>query len=206
MAGPRVKRSKGPPGVLTKNNCRKKALPYLKADFKNRCAYCLRDMTQEHPNQSHVEHFNSHLPNRKKNQYKNLMLGCSACNLSKLTKFVTDPIATDRRMLNCTIENEFPTHIIENEITCKWDPQTPAGDYHIMCMDLNEGSHVRRRERRRKIVEHILKLEANAVHYSGPLLISHLTELNKTIQLLKDEIRNCVPFPTKTGLIHPITP
>lgn len=202
MAEPRVKRSKGPQSVLTKNTCRKKALPHLQKDFENRCAYCLQHMAEQHTNQSHVEHFNPHLPGRRKHQYKNLMLGCSACNLSKLFKPIRDPLAPERRMLNCTKENEFPEHILENDVG-EWQGRTEAGDYHITSMDLNEASHIRRRLRRRAALERVSSIQASAITYTGSVERTALKELEKTLAFLHEFLETSVPLVTETGLVYP---
>jgi hypothetical protein len=199
----RVKRGGGPNSTMTKNTYRRKALAYLKEDFSNRCAYCLQPLEEQHINQNHVEHFNAHLPERQKNAYKNLMLACSACNLAKSYKKVADPLAPERRLLNCTLEKEFPAHIVEDPKTCKWEAKTEAGDYHLRSIDLNEQSHVRRRARRREIADRVKALRATSIQYSGEIHVNALTELNITLKTLSDQIKNCVPFPTDQGLQPP---
>ena len=200
MGEPRVKRSRGPASAMTEYTYRKKALSFLKRDFQNRCAYCLRHLSDEHINQSHVEHFDSALKDRRRHRYSNLMLACSACNLSKLAKAVFDPKEPIRRLLNCTVENEFPEHVVENE-SSEWVAKTPAGDYHIRAVDLNEPAHVRRRSRRRAVFSELLKLETSAIRYKGSIQPDALNTLLSTLSELRDQLRTAIPIPTEKGLL-----
>jgi hypothetical protein len=200
MVDPRVKRTKGPSGTITENNYRRKALPHLQTDFKNRCAYCLQQMTLQHTNQTHVEHFDSHLPGRKKHYYSNLMLSCSACNLSKLGKPVRDPLDKTRRMLKCTEENEFPEHIVEDPTSSIWEPKSPAGDYHITSMDLNESSHIQKRQLRNELIRRITTLRSGAKKYYGSLAMDAIDGLLSILQSLESEMGIALPVPTEGGL------
>jgi len=131
------------------------------------------------------------------------MLACSACNLSKLAKRVFDPAAPERRLLKCTEENEFPEHIVENE-RCEWVSMTPAGDYHLRALDLNERSHIKRRKNRKLLYENLKLLETNAVKYLGPVHIDALKEFQRTLENLRQPLKTCVPFPTESGLVSPV--
>ena len=130
MKATRVKRSAGPKSTLTKANYRKKALNFLLKDFERRCAYCLDPNEFRHPSLDQVDHFNCKLRERQRHQYKNLMLACAACNLSKHDKPIANPFDKEQRLLNCTEENEFPEHIIEME-DGQWEAVTKAGEYHL---------------------------------------------------------------------------
>src|ERR1044071_8543470 len=111
----RVKRSNGPKGTLTKRNCRRKALPFLLADFQNRCAYCIQHGAMMRDLEMHLEHFDAHATGKARERYSNYMLACGACNLTKLAKYTVNPFDRRQRLLNCTVENEFPGHIFEDE-------------------------------------------------------------------------------------------
>src|SRR5688500_331196 len=132
---------------MTENTYRRKALSYLRTDFQGRCAYCLKAMDRLHQNQVHVDHFDCHKRNRKRNQYKNLMLCCGGCNLNKHFKHAVNPYNSKQRLLNCTEENEFPEHIEEHE-SGVWLGKTDEGQYHIDSIELNEPALIKLREER----------------------------------------------------------
>ena len=166
MIEPRVKRGVGPKSKMTKANYRKKALPHLLKDFEKHCAYCLDPSELRHPSQNHVEHFDCKLKERKRHQYVNLMLSCCTCNMCKHDKPVVNKFDPEQRLLNCTKENEFPKHIVENE-KGEWKPQTAAGFYHIHAIGLNESCHVKKRLWRRNLANSISKLYSTAIQYIG---------------------------------------
>ncbi len=143
MKGPRVKRGNGPQSAMTKATYRKKALPFLLNDFERRCAYCLDPDEFRHPSQNHVEHFDCKLKERKKHQFKNLMLACVTCNTCKHAKPVVNPLNSEQRFLNCTLENEFPEHI-EEVPDGQWRAKTDAGNYHLESIGRQERCHVQK--------------------------------------------------------------
>ena len=166
MPTPRVKRGSGPKSLLTKATYRKKALPHLLKDFEGECAYCLDPEDFRHPSQNHVEHFNCKLHGRKRHQYKNLMLGCAACNISKHDKPVVNPYDKRQRLLNCTEENEFPEHIVELA-DGEWAARTPAGEYHLVSIGLHERCHQAKRAERRRMAQRVYSLLTQAVQYES---------------------------------------
>jgi hypothetical protein len=151
---------------MTKATYRKKALPHLLNDFDKRCAYCLDPNEFRHPSQDQVDHFNCKLPERKRHQYENLMLACAACNLSKHDKVVVNPHDHDQRLLNCTVENEFDGHIIE-EKDGHWVSTTKAGEYHITSIELDHQCHQKKRAARRQMAENLLALCTTALQYQA---------------------------------------
>ncbi len=199
MSQPRVKRSRGPKGVLTKHNYRKKTLPLLQKDFSGRCAYCLESHEFRHANQTHVDHFDCRLHGRRRHQYANLMLACSACNLSKHDKPVRNPLATSQRLLNCTKENEFPEHIVEND-TGEWIPRSDAARYHIAAINLSERSHRRKRWHRRKLLEQIVHLNQVAIQYRGADAFASHNRVMAIIRSIAAELEDAVPMVTAHGL------
>lgn len=164
MKVPRVNRSKGPTSAMTEYTYRKKALPHLLKDFNRRCAYCLDPSDFRAPSQNHVEHFDCKLKGRERHYYKNLMLACATCNISKHEKPVHNPLNNEQRLLNCTEENEFVDHIREME-DGQWEAMTPAGYYHLESIELREDCHKKKRFARRAMAEGIEKLFKTAVEY-----------------------------------------
>jgi hypothetical protein len=200
MNEPRVKRGPGPKSKMTKATYRKKALPHLLKDFDAHCAYCLDPSELRHPSQNHVEHFDCKLRERQRHQYVNLMLACVTCNMCKHDKPVVNKFNPKQRLLNCTKENEFCLHIKENEMG-EWEPQTPAGFYHIQSIGLDEQCHSKKRFMRRRLAESILTLYTTAIQYLGhnPRVI-HDAIMGHT-KAIVEELRNLPPLVTEDGLI-----
>lgn len=166
MSEPRVKRSKGPKVLLTDGNYRKKALPFLLQDFERRCAYCLDPDEFRLPSHNQVEHFDCKISGRRRHQYRNLMLGCVACNFTKRAKPKTNPFDKRQRLLNCTEENEFLGHIVEEE-DGQWKALTPEGEYHLTCIGLTESCYRSKRVERRRMATRLLALLTQAIRYES---------------------------------------
>lgn len=200
MKAARVKRSAGPRSKLTRASYRRKALPFLLKDFEGKCAYCLDPGEFRHPSQTQVDHFNCKLRERKRHQYENLMLACSACNLTKHDKPVVNPLDREQRLLNCTQENEFPEHILEKE-DGQWEPVTKAGEYHLESIGLREDCHKQKRAARRRIVEQILILCSTAIKYetSNPAAIHY--QVMDTLRELLSHLDNFPPLVTGEGIL-----
>lgn len=199
MSKARVKRSLGPKGTITKNNYRRKALPWLLKDFQHRCAYCLKLLDTTHPNQTHVDHFNAHAPRKLRNRYKNFMLACSACNLSKHFKPIQNRFDPSQHLLNCTELNEFPEHIIEHP-SGEWIAKTPAAKYHITSIDLNESSHVATRRERRRLAHHVEQLRKHAVFYEGSMDSGALREMLDTMTTIERQLLTSIPLIDENGV------
>jgi hypothetical protein len=200
MNVPRVKRGPGPKGVLTKNTYRRKALKFLKADFGCQCAYCLQSSELQHANQTHVDHFDPHKPNRSRNAYSNLMLACSGCNLNKHDKFVQNPFNKSQRLLDCTKENEFPQHIVETS-DGRWTGKTEEGIYHIATIELNEPALVRNRAARRELIERLKALEAQtSFTYTGGIDAASFSALTALLQTVRSQLQTSIPLVTDFGL------
>jgi hypothetical protein len=193
MKVPRVKRSKGPTSAMTEFTYRKKALPYLIRDFNGHCAYCLDPKEFRAPSQNHVEHFDCKLKGRERHFYKNLMLACATCNMSKHDKPVHNPFNSEQRLLNCTEENEFVGHIRETE-DGQWEPMTPAGHYHLESIELREDCHRNKRRARRVMAEGIEQLFKCAVEYRTHYPAVLHNEMMTTIRSLLTVLDNFPPL------------
>lgn len=202
MKTPRVQRGKGPARntKLTKANYRKKTLPLLLADFERRCAYCLDPDEFRHPSLNHVEHFNCKLKERARHQYRNLMLACAACNQTKHDKPVVNPLDKKQRLLNCTEENEFPEHIRENA-QGEWEALTPAGEYHLTAVGLQERCHTAKRHERQKIARRILSLLKQAIQYQTQNPEAIHNEIMGTVRDMLGVLDKFPPLVTEQGVM-----
>lgn len=195
----RVKRGPGPMKKLSKATYRKKALPFLLEDFNSRCAYCLDPGEFRHPSQQQIDHFNCRLGGRRRHQYKNLMLACAACNLSKHDKPIANPFDKEQRLLNCTLEHEFPEHIVELP-NGQWVPKTKAGEYHLRSIGLQEPSHQNKRGARRMVAERIRSLCLDAIQYQTQNPIEIQRQLTETIAGLIRHLDAFPPLVTHSGV------
>lgn len=200
MKAPRVKRSAGPKSKMTKATYRKKALPFLLKDFEGRCAYCLDPSEFRHPSQTQVDHFNCRLRERSRHQYKNLMLACSACNLSKHDKPTVNPLDKEQRLLNCTEESEFPEHILETD-DGQWEPRTKPGEYHLESIGLRETCHKQKRAARRRIADQILSLCTTAVQYQTFNPAEVHNQMVETLRALLSHLDSFPPLVTEDGVM-----
>lgn len=201
MSEPRIKRTPNVRLKATERTYRKKALKLLQSDFKNRCSYCLTDLRNLRESQAQIDHFDAHLKEILRHAYDNLMLSCAGCNLAKHYRRIRDANDPQKRMLNCTKENEFPAHIVERRDST-WKGLTPAGEYHIKCMDLNDPSQVRMRRNRTHLFSEMSKLHTNAVRCSG-IGPGTLAEIEGSLETLRRELESALPFPTPLGLRSP---
>jgi hypothetical protein len=128
------------------------------------------------------------------------MLACSTCNLCKHDKPVVNKFNPEQRLLNCTKENEFPFHIKENE-RGEWEPQTPAGFYHIHSIGLQEACHNKKRLWRRNLAESIYKLYTTAIQFVGHNpRETHEAIMAETKNILAG-LENLPPMVTEFGLV-----
>jgi hypothetical protein len=183
---------------MTKWTYRKKALPFLSKDFEKKCAYCLDPDELRHPNQTHVDHFDCKLPEKRRHRYKNLMLACSACNVSKLDKPVVNHYNPKLRILNCTEENEFQGHILEDD-DGQWIGITAEGVYHLEVLNLKEECHRKKRKMRRGIAEQIYNLCSTAIQYQSQNPVETHRALMETVRQMLNDIDNFPPLITENG-------
>ena len=125
---------------------------------------------------------------------------CAACNLSKHDKLVTNPLDKEQRLLNCTEENEFPEHIVENA-NGQWEAKTKAGVYHLASIDLTEPCHQMKRRARRQIAEQIRGLCSQAIQYRACNPGRIHNQLVETIVALLEHLGNFPPLITAEGLM-----
>jgi len=190
---PRVKRGPGPAKTMTKATYRKKALLHLLKDFEKRCAYCLDPNDFRHPSQDHVDHFDCKLPERKRHQYRNLMLACATCNQCKHDKPVVNAYSAKQRLLNCTEESEFSVHIVEGD-DGQWTEVTEAGKYHLASIGLKEECHRKKRAERRRLAQTILNLCSTAISYKSQNPVATHNALIDTIKVILAHLDNFPPL------------
>jgi len=200
MKAARVKRSAGPKSKMTEATYRKKGLPHLLKDFERRCAYCLDPDDFRHPSLNHVDHFDCKLHGRKRHQYLNLMLACVACNMCKHDKPVKNPFDKEQRLLNCTLETEFPEHIVETE-DGDWKPLTKAAEYHLASIGLREPCHKQKRAARRRIAEQVLRLCTTAVQYRTVNPAEVHDQMMGMMRVLLEELGKFPPLVTEEGVM-----
>lgn len=150
----RVKRGPAPIATLTTTKYRK-ALPELRRDFEDRCAYCMRHIGTA--TEMEVDHFD---PRRKKDKiqvYANLFLSDGHCNGAKSDKWPTaEEEECGCRFLNCCDEQDYNKVIFEDPETHELVGTTPAAIYHIETIDLNDPDLIAERKHR---YDSLLKLK-----------------------------------------------
>lgn len=179
-APPRIKKGPAPQRKLTANTYRK-AKPFLRFDFHNRCAYCLTDLssTKVRSRCVEVEHFDSHLPAHKVNRYGNLMLSCRACNGNKQG----DPVCMEEepsvQLLDCTKVDEFKDYIGQNpDGTWYAKEDNLSAKYHLEVFDLaDDEALVHERTSIASRVRSIINLVNGEIRGLEPLMVEELMSL-----------------------------
>lgn len=153
----RVKR--GPaPLVQLKRTSYRKALPELRRDFEDRCAYCMRRIGTE--TEMHVDHFDPRKKKLKRQEYSNLFLADAHCNCAKGDTWpTTDEQAAGCRFLNCCDEYDYGTSIFEDPTTHELVGTSPAATYHIEIIDLNDPGLIEERRSRAEILGNLAYLK-----------------------------------------------
>ena len=153
----RVKRGPAPLANLTRTKYRH-ALPELRRDFDDRCAYCMRHIGTE--TEMQVDHFD---PRKKKDKiqvYANLFLSDAHCNSAKSDIWPTrEEQLAGIRFLNCCDEVDYGKVIFEDPNTHELVGTTPAAIFHIETIDLNDPGLIAERKYRCDIVEKICHLQ-----------------------------------------------
>ena len=146
----RVKR--GPaPMIQLKRASYRNALPELRRDFEDRCAYCMRHIGTE--TEMQVDHFDPRQKGDKVQVYSNLFLSDAHCNGAKHDTWPTaDEQAAGCRFLNCCDEYDYGTVIFEDPQTHELVGTSPAATYHIEMIDLNDPGLVDDRRFRAEIM------------------------------------------------------
>lgn len=199
MSG-RIKKS-NPKIRCTATNYRRLALPYLKKDFENRCAYSMIHVDLAGGETCmEVDHFKpkKKFP-RKAHSYKNLMLASSHCNRAKGEEW---PNAELRKQgfefINPCEEMDYGVHIFENLETGELVYASAKGSYQIAKCMLNAKHLVNQRKQRTLL----LNLLESKTPISLPNSISIkeadsiLRELIKTINI-KEKLIPYIPPPQK---------
>ena len=149
---PRIKRGPAPTGRLTRNNYRRRALPALRRDFSDRCAYCMSHIDEALGlSCMHVDHFDPRQKKKLDQSYDNLFLADAHCNNRKSDIWPTRSQRKTVRFLNCCKEKDYGEQIFEDPVTHKLVATTPSADYHITIIDLNAPHLIYAREKRRRL-------------------------------------------------------
>lgn len=143
---PRVVRKHKTKQLFKATNYRK-MLPFLLADFEQRCAYSMVHVLEIGTSQMHIDH---HDPRKKrKSPYTNLFPAYSICNGAKGNEWPSDELQKKGvRFLNPCDEADYDHQIFEDPETHDLIGTTPAADYHITMLDLNNPALVRQRMER----------------------------------------------------------
>ena len=152
-----VKRGPAPLASLTRKTYRK-ALPELRRDFQDRCAYCMRHIGTKTDMQ--IDHFDPRKKNDKIQIYANLFLSDAHCNRAKSDIWPTDEEQRlGCRFLKCCNEQDYGESIFEDPVTHKLVGTTPAAIFHIETIDLNDPGLVNERKIRNEMTKNINDLQ-----------------------------------------------
>jgi hypothetical protein len=175
---PRIKRGTGPRQKLRPHNYRERALPFLLADFAERCAYSMQHVSRPGLRSMEVDHFNPKLPARTRNSYKNLFLATRHCNNSKRQHWPS-PTQQGRglRFLNCCEEQDYGEHIFEDRETHRVVGVSPPGRYHIRMCDLNAPHFIKERRDRSTLLRILTQNRAMIRDLSLAMEIVNLVKL-----------------------------
>ena len=153
----RVTRGPAPRVKLTEKRYRK-ALPELRRDFGDRCAYCMKHLATE--SEMQVEHFDPRQKKDKIQNYSNLFLAGAHCNGAKHDAWPTkEEQELGCRFLNCCEEQDYDGVIFEDPETHLLVGTSVAARYHIETIDLNDPGLVAERKKRFQIAKTILSLK-----------------------------------------------
>ena len=153
----RVKRGPAPSAALKRTTYRK-ALPELRRDFEDRCAYCMRHIGTK--TEMQVDHFDPRKKLDKIQVYSNLFLADAHCNCAKGDTWPTDEeIAQGARFINCCDEVDYGKVIFEDPQTHELVGTTPAATFHIETIDLNDPALIKERAMRSEIVNSVRYLQ-----------------------------------------------
>ena len=184
----RVQRGRGPRKKLRPHNYRQRALPFLRRDFEDRCAYSMQHTSRPGLTSMEVDHFNPTLPTRIRNTYSNLFFSTRHCNNAKRRYW---PSALERklgiRFLNCCEERDYGVHIFEDAKTHRLFGVTPPGIYHIRMCDLNAPHFVKERRDRANLMQLLTKQNAVLRDFAKAM------ELANLLGLLKGIARRMIP-------------
>jgi hypothetical protein len=178
-----VSRKNKPKNRFTQNTYRK-ALPALLKDFENRCAYSLIHVEDAGKKTMEVDHHNPQIGENKKHNYENLFPATRHCNGSKSNIW---PSASMQKkgihFLNPCKEGDYGFQIFEKE-NGELIGTTPAAEWHIRILDLNDSHLVKRRksraELRKMLADDLMMLSLNADPQD---IFQRITFLKKTLAI-----------------------
>ena len=149
----RVKRG-APPAKPLKRTTYRRALPELRRDFEDRCAYCMRHIAHMGETAMAIDHFDPRRKQDSRQAYKNLFLADGVCNTAKSDTWPSNSEQhKGMRFLNCCEEWDYGDHMVEDPDTHLLIGITPAGRYQIAQIDLNAPHLVKERTDRARIRE-----------------------------------------------------
>jgi HNH endonuclease len=188
FSGPRIKRGSGPPGKLTDDNVRDRALSHLLRDFDERCAYSMRHKENNGGlRQMEIDHFDPTLRRAERNAYTNLMLATRHCNLMKTSTW-SKPVleeANPVRLLNPCAEQDYGKHLFENPVTHELVAVSENGNLQIDVMDLNHPTFVKERAER---AEYYSKRQSPA------LITGSFSEVLSILEMADAVFGRCIPL------------
>lgn len=178
-------RGNTPKRKFTRHNYRKARLS-LEKDFEQRCAYSRIHIADAGgPRAFQVDHFNPKLKQGTRHRYANLMLACVHCNLEKSDSWPNKAeIRSGVRLLDCTKEQDYGPHIVEDRNTGLLHGRTPAGDFHITVLGLNDPYFVGKRRDRTSL----LRLTRSNLVISGNIYSQLIEDVRTAVQVLSNMI------------------
>jgi len=193
---PRVKRDK-PPASKLKRHTYRKALPELRRDFEDRCAYSMQHLQRAGGLKAmEVDHLD---PRKKSNylqSYENLFLATRHCNGAKSDDWPTP--AQQRkglRFLNCCKEQDYGLHLFEDPNTHEIIWSSPAGGYHTIHCDLN-APHLVEERRQRSELRKLLDATPIEVVRPEPQLLACIEQLRSQLSYMISDIP---PLPPRSA-------
>lgn len=176
----RIKRGT-PPIAQLKRTTYRKALPELRRDFNDRCAYCMRHIATE--TEMQVDHFDPRRKNDKTQVYSNLFLADAHCNGAKGDSWPTpEETKLGCRFLNCCTEEDYGKVIFEDPKTHILKGTTASAIYHIETIDLNDPGLIEERRHRAEIFAKLNLLTEKSKNNPEILqAITKLTEMTKNL-------------------------
>jgi hypothetical protein len=128
----------------------RKATPWLLKESERRCAYSCQH--ESHAGKLEVDHFNPKLNAPLRNRHVNLLPASRHCNGSKWKHWPTKTqLRMGYRFLNPYTEVDYGKHLVEDPQTHLIEGTTPAGEWHLEKLDLNDPLLVAERKTRAEI-------------------------------------------------------
>lgn len=184
MSAPRIIRGPAPKKKIRPHNYRKVALPALRRDFQDRCAYSMQHVDRAGGWRAmDVDHHDPHLPSNRRHSYENLFLATRHCNGAKGQR----PTPTDKtnrlRFLNPCKEEDYGLQIFEDLHSGEVWGATREARYHILYCDLN-APHLVKERKTRRVIKTIL---------SRPARVDFPVEFMQTMNVLRAEMALMIP-------------